>query len=197
MDGHQVRIAFGESLHTGFTTMSRSVVHNPEYSSGVSIRGSLHNHLDEPIEGCNSIVGFASAKDLHSVNIHCGQVRPGSEPFILMFYFHRRPRASRYGLMTSMACLNARFFVRTDHEFVFSEGPSPPTPFVQVKYGPGFRGEVRIPREDPRAMSPGSDGVLTEPAPDGGIADGRHKPRLTHMVGEFGSAPPRQRYSQC
>jgi hypothetical protein len=42
---------------------------------------------------------------------------------------------------------------------------------VQVDDAAGLAGEVRVARENPTAMAPGTQGILAKPAPERGAAD--------------------------
>ena len=156
--------------------MSRTVIHDPKHTSGVSIRGAPHDHIDEPTEWLNSIFGFTSAEDPHSVNIQGRQVSPGSESFVFVFNFHCQTRLSGQSGVFSETRLYARLLIGTDHEITFSQAASLPTSFVQVKNAAGLGSEVGVAGKDPAAMLPGSNSIFTEPTPDGGVADRCDKP---------------------
>ena len=68
-------------------------------------------------------------------------------------------------------CLDAGFLVGAQDEIPVGEWFAAPAAFVQVEDRPRLRGEPGVAREHPTTMRPGLDGVLVQPAPDGGAAD--------------------------
>jgi len=62
-----------------------------------------------------------------------------------------------------------------------------PAAFIEIKDRAGLLGEARVAREDPRAVLPGPDRVLRQPAPDGDAADLLHNPAHDGFAREFGA----------
>jgi len=74
--------------------------------------------------------------------------------------------------MFTDASLDAGLLIGTNHECVFLQWLALPLAGIQIQNASGLGSEVRIAREYPSALVPGTDGVLTEPAPHRLVADG-------------------------
>jgi hypothetical protein len=72
----------------------------------------------------------------------------------------------------------AGLFVRTENELIPPEFTALPEALVEIQKSAGFLFEVWVSRKDPAAMLPRTDGVLVEPTPYGGIAEGSVRPVL-------------------
>jgi hypothetical protein len=70
------------------------------------------------------------------------------------------------------AGLDAWLLIGAEHALVIAERLPFPFPLVEVKDAGGLR-EVRVAREDPRAVLPGPQRVVSEPAAHGGRRDRR------------------------
>ena len=92
--------------------------------------------------------------------------------------------------MPAHACLDAGFLVGADDAVVAFQALSLPFPRVEVEDASGLGGEVRIPREDPRAVLPGADGIFVEPPPHCFVADGGHDARALRLAHEIADAQP-------
>src|SRR5438552_3560289 len=82
--------------------MCRAIVHNPEDATGVVIRRSGHHLLDEPVKGCDAILGFTTAKDSGAVEVQRGNIGPGTATEVLMLDLHGSAR------QLCVACLRRR-----------------------------------------------------------------------------------------
>src|SRR4051812_11719913 len=67
-----------------------------------------------------------------------------------------------------------------------------PAARVEIEDRAGLLGEVRIAREDPRAVLPGLDRILRQPAPDGHAADLLTDPACDGLACELMGRPARQ-----
>ena len=67
------------------------------------------------------------------------------------------------------------------------------TPSYRSRTRPAFSCEGRVAREDPAAVAPGPNGVLGQPAPERGLADGRDEPAAQDLALDLGDAEARQR----
>jgi hypothetical protein len=88
------------------------------------------------------------------------------------------------------ARLNAGFLVSGDHIFIAAQGPVMPATLVEVQDPSGLLLELRIAGENPTAVLSGTDGVLVEPAPDGGATDLRHDATSYHLPGQVLATQP-------
>jgi hypothetical protein len=79
--------------------------------------------------------------------------------------------AGRQRWVAAMASLNRGFLIGRDDEVLGSQGLAFPLAGVQVQYTASLVLEVRIAGEDPRAVTPGPDGIGGEPSPDGDAGD--------------------------
>lgn len=75
--------------------------------------------------------------------------------------------------MCTHARLDAGLLVCAEHELIPVQVFALPAPGIQLNDAPGLAGEVRIAREDPGAMLPGSNRSLVQPAPHRSVADAR------------------------
>jgi hypothetical protein len=63
-----------------------------------------------------------------------------------------------------------------------------PDALIEIQEPAGLLFEVWVSRKNPATVLPRADGVLMEPAPDGGIADGGQT-RVAYMRSKFGDTP--------
>src|SRR5262245_52661888 len=91
--------------------------------------------------------------------------------------------------------LNAGLLVSAADIFTPAQGAPLPPSFVEIQDAAGFGGKVRIAWKDPAAMSPGLQGILTEPAPHRGPADLGDDASGNDFSLQLGDGPPRQRQS--
>ena len=151
--------------------MRGAVVHDPEHTAGVAVRWLGHDLGDETVEGHDTSGFLTAAEELRAVDIERGQVGPGAAARVLMFDSSGLVRTRGQGGVLADAGLNAGLLIGADHELLGSQGRALPVPRVEVEDASGLGGEVGITREDPRAVSPGADRVVVEPAPHGLVAD--------------------------
>jgi hypothetical protein len=104
-----------------------------------------------------------------------GQV--GQCPFSLVVVLHaHEPIFVSWQVgMAMMAGLDGGFLVGGDHVLLGTERLTLPLALIEVQNSPGFLGEVRVPRKDPRAVVERPDGVFGEPPPDGSPRNLGHK----------------------
>jgi hypothetical protein len=193
---NEMGVFVGKPLHAGHTSVSGSIVEDPKHPSRLTIRGTSHDMVDQAVERDDTIAGFTTTEDSDAVHVQRSEIGPGAQPFIFMFDLHGEAWVSGQGRMASQPSLDTGFLVRADHEFVLSERAIFPTSLIEIQDRAGFGGEVWVARENPTAMLPGTDGVFTEPAPDGGVTDRGNKSGSAHMLGELCRAPARQREAQ-
>lgn len=186
---NQITVLIQESLGCLWTSMRRTVVDDPEDPSGITVGTALHDLIHEAIKGCDATVAFATTKDLGAVDIEGRQISPRAEPLVFVFDSHGPAGLWGQGLMVSEARLNASLFVRTENELIGPEFTALPEALVEIQEPTRLRLEVWVSRKDPAAVLPRTDGVLVEPAPDGGVAEGCRQTRVPHMRSEFGYTP--------
>ncbi len=94
------------------------------------------------------------------------------------------------------ACLDAGFLVGREHEVTAAQGRAFPTAFVEVEHTAGLGGELWIAGKNPASISPGTNRVAAEPAPECGAADLSHDAFGHNLPLDLGEREPRQRQSE-
>ena len=103
--------------------------------------------------------------------------------------------AGRGGLagVLARAGLDRRLLIRAHHEIAGLEQLPLPAALVQVQDPARLLGELRVAREDPRAVVPRADRVLPQPPPDRDRRDRRDDPALDRLPGQLSARPARER----
>lgn len=107
-----------ETLDGSLAAMGGAVVNDPEHAAGVAVRGLVHDLCDKAIEWVDAGSFLATAEDLRSVNVECGQIGPGAAAGVLMFDAGGLTLTRGQGRMLTDSGLDAGFLVGTDHELV-------------------------------------------------------------------------------
>ena len=169
-----------------------AVVNDPKDPMGLAVGILTHDLLDQAVEGDNGAAGFATAVDLGLVDIPGGQIGPGTKASILMLDLEGRVGPGRQRGVATLAGLDGGFLIGAHDELIPAEGLTLPNALVEIEQTAGLGEKVRIAGKQPATMLPGPDGVLMEPAPDGGPADGGHQAGLTELLGQIVVAPARE-----
>lgn len=172
MDGDDIGIDGPKAFDRGLAAVGGVVVHDPEHTPGVAVRGLVHDLSNQTIERLDASIPLAMPEDFSSVHIESCHVGPGSAAGVLVFDAGGLAWKRRQRSMLTNACLDAGFLVGTDHELVAAESLLLPLSGIQVENAPGFVGEIPIAREYPAAMLPGADGIFFQPSPHSLVADG-------------------------
>jgi len=152
----------------------------------------MHDLSDQAVKGDNGAAGFATAEDLGLVDIPGGQIGAGTEASILMLDLEGRVGSRRQTGVATLAGLDGGFLIGAHDELVPAEGLTLLNALVENEQTAGLGEKVGIAGKQPATMLPGPDGVLMEPAPHGGPADGGHQARLTELSGQIVVAPARE-----
>jgi hypothetical protein len=171
VDRDEVGEGILEATDGGLSAMGGAVVHDPEHSVRVAVRGLGHDLGDEAAKGLNAGGLIALSEDLGSMNIERGQVGPRSAAGVFMFDSRGLMRAGRQRGVLSDSGLNAGFLVGAEHEVLLSQRLALPLPGIEVEDAAGLLRKAGIAGEDPSAVLPGPDGVFMKPAPHGFITD--------------------------
>jgi hypothetical protein len=99
-----------------------------------------------------------------------------------MFDARRTVGRRRHRRLLPAAGLNTRLLICGDDVIVGSQWSALPDAFVKIEDGSGFVGKVRIAREDPASVFPGTKGIAAEPAPQSGAADLGDQPLGNHVL---------------
>src|SRR5438067_2670965 len=140
--------------------MCRAIVDDPEDATGVVIRRPRHHLLDEPVERCDAILGFAATEDSGPVDVQRCDVGPGAATEVLVLDMHGSARTATLCGVFAAASLNAGLFIGRDYELVILQAPAFLLPRVKIQYAPRLSGEVRIACEYPAAVIPRPNSVL-------------------------------------
>ena len=90
--------------------------------------------------------------------------------------------------------LNAGLLIGRDHKFIVLERLAFPLPLVEIQDPAGLGRKLRVAGENPAAVLSGANGILVQPAPQGGLTQLRHQAALTDMPGEFLQTPAGERH---
>ena len=86
--------------------------------------------------------------------------------------------------------LDTCLLVRREHTVRIRQGRTLPEALIEIEDAPSLLAEQGIPRKDPAAMVPGSDGILAEPAPDRRLANGGDQSALNGFSLQISHAKP-------
>jgi len=175
------------------TAMGRAVINDPEHPAGLAVGLLAHDLIDEAVERSAAGLGFAAPEQLGAMDVPGCQIGPGASPFVFMLDVDRMARPRRQRGMLASARLDAGLLVGAQDIVVWSEGKSLPTALIEIEDAAGLGGEPGIAREDPTAMAPRAQGILTEPAPQGRAADLSHQPLGHHLLAQIADRPTGQR----
>src|SRR5215210_639228 len=193
VDEHQIGPGALKALHRSLTPMRGAVVHYPEHPLGGGVGFLSHHLLDQRAEGLDAVLRLATTEKLRPVHVPGGHVGQSPASFVAVLHAHRPAFTRGLGPMAAAAGLDGGLFVGRDHVLPLSERLAFPPTLVEVQHPGGFLGEVGVPREDPRAVVEGPDGVLTEPSPDGGPRDlARDETPLHRLARHFPGTPAAQ-----
>ena len=156
-----------EALHSFLATMSRTVVHDPEHTPSRLVGFLCHDVSDKLVSRPNAVLDFAATKEPPLVHIPRRQVRPGPVSLVFVLNSHRETGRWRQRKVFALPCLNAGFFVCGNDEFSQSQFSALPNPTIEIQNPPGLFGELRVARENPTAVTPWSQCIGTQPAPQG------------------------------
>jgi hypothetical protein len=131
--------------------------------------------VDEPVERSNAGRGFATTIDFGAPHIPGSQVSPGTEPLVFVLDAGQSMGLRSLRSVTAMSGLNAGFLVSADDAVVRAQGLSFPETFVEVQNASCLQLKGWVTGKDPSSISPGLDGILGEPAPNRGVANGSDK----------------------
>ncbi len=173
--------------------MSRTVIHDPEDSPGLGVRGPGHDLVHQPIKRSNPVLGFAATKNSSLMDIEGGQLSPSSTALVLMLDPHRATGLANPSRMLAAPGLDTGLLVGRDHEFIVLESLTIPTTLIQIQNAACFKSKIGVAREDPGSMLPRTDGVLVQPTPNGAAANLSDQARARDVLSQVGGAPARQR----
>jgi hypothetical protein len=194
MDGsvnqHRIAIPVFEPGYRGFPPVGRPVVGDPEDTARGSIGRLRHDEIDQLMKARNACSFTAKAEDFGAANIPCRQVRQRPFPLVPMLDTARAPRLGCGRWSHTPPGLDAGLLVGADDVIARSQGFALPVPVVEIEHQTGLAFEIRIPRSNPTAITPGADGIGVEPAPSRGPADRRDNAPLDSFLCDLLAAEP-------
>ena len=170
--------------------MSRTIVHDPDHPAGGPIGAWFMTSLTSRSTGANTIFAFAAPEDFGAMDVPRCQVGPRAFTKILVLDSHRASRSRRQGRLFAAAGLHTGLFIRREHEVIDTQRAALPHPLIQVQDLAGLGGKLRIARENPPAMLPGTQRIAAQPAPQSGTADLRDQSLSDNMPAEFCERQP-------
>jgi hypothetical protein len=87
--------------------------------------------------------------------------------------------------VSPLAGLNAGLLVSRQHIIGGVQRGSVPDPLVKIQDGAGLFGKLRVPRENPSAVTPRANGILAEPTPQRRATDAGHDSLLDDLALNF------------
>ena len=149
------------------------------------------NSLPRQARGC-----IESAKHLGAADIPSRQVCPSAAAHVLMLDEHGATGSRGQRTVASQAGLNAGLLIGREHAVRVGQGRSIPDALVEIEDAAGFLSKGRVARENPGAMTPRMQGVLTEPPPHRGTADRSHQPAADDLALNLAQGEAGQRLSE-
>jgi hypothetical protein len=166
----------------------RAVVHDPEHAAGRGVRFGGHDLLDQGSERGDAGGRRAPADHLPTADVEGGQVGQRTATVVFVLDAGQPGPAGWQGGVAAAAGLHRGLLVGADHVVALAQRFVLPEAGVQVEHDAGLGGEVRIRREDPGPVSPGSDRVGGQPPRDRGCRDVLDDAGADGLVGQLGGA---------
>lgn len=148
--------------------------------------------MNEPVKRSNARGRFTPPEDLRTADIPSSQVGPSTPPLIFMLDAHDPARVRRQRRMFAQARLDAGFLIRREDIIGWTQRHAIPDPFVEIEDLSGLLGELWIAWEQPASVTPRTDGILGQPAPQGCSADAGHKTLLKDFALDFRETEARE-----
>lgn len=171
VDENSVGPLGAETINGFLSPVGGAVVHNPEDAMSRLVRLLAHDLSDEAVGGSDSIFRFAAAEEFGAMDIPSCQIGPGALAEILVLDSPGAMRSQRQTPMLSVSGLDAGLFIRREDEFIPSQWGALPSALIQVEDDTRLDSKLRIAGENPTPMSPRTEGIPAEPAPQRSAAD--------------------------
>jgi len=192
----RIRIPAVQTLHRVLTSVGRAIVGDPEDPPRRLVWRLAHDQIDQIVKTVNPCATAAQSEDPGLSNIPGCHVVQSSLPFV--FVLDTAVAAGGRGGCgrNAMARLNTGLFVGAKHEVSVTQRLTVPNAMIQIQDFAGFMFKLRVPRPYPASVTPGPNGILAQPSPDGGSADGGRDAAADRLAGNFIAGQPRKRQSQ-
>ena len=190
---HSVLVPTLHSDRRSLTAMRRASICDPENAPCRAVRFPSHRLSDQPMKRFNPSCRFTSSCQSGPPDVPSCQVRPRSLALVLVLVAQLSSRRGRRGGMTTRPCLDTCLFVRREHVFIVLQSFALPQALVQIQNHSSLFGKLRIARKDPATMTPRTNRIRRQPAPNGCPADLCHDPLFNCGAGNFTTRKPRER----
>jgi hypothetical protein len=155
-----------EPRDRGLAGVRAAVVEDPEHALGGRVGLAAHDLLDEPLKRVDPGLGLAAAQQPGVMDVRGGQVGQRPAAAELELDQRRATRAGRDGVVAARERLQLGLLIGADHELARMQPPTLKPPGVEVEPAAGLGRELRVAREDPRALLPRLQRAVVQPAPD-------------------------------
>jgi len=177
---------FGPHAINGFlTSMSGTIIHNPEDAVSRFVGLLFHDLADETLHRRDSGLDFAATEDLGAMNVPSRQVGPGAFTKVLVLDSGRAIGSRRQSRLFPPTRLDAGLLICRDDELVSSQWDAFPDALIEIKDRASFRSKIGVARENPTTMLPGTKSIAAQPAPQGSATDLGDKPLSNDVLADL------------
>jgi hypothetical protein len=150
-----------EAVDRALAAVRGAVVDDQEHAPGFVVGLDAHELVDERVEWLDAVLGRAAIEDLGALGVPGGEVAERALALVLVFdaLAAWRPAGCRQRAVLALARLDRGFLVGADDVVAGVQSLALPAALVEVEDRAGLGGEVRVTREDPRAVLPRLDRV--------------------------------------
>src|SRR5215471_9058566 len=181
-----------QSLGALLTAVHGAIIDDAKYTFGRAIGLLVHDLADQAIKVLDPVPVCATTEDFGAPDVPDGEVGPSSLAFILVLDATWKSRGGRKRRAFPTSCLNTRLFVSAKYKILRTQGLSLPNTLLEVEDRSRLFQKQWMARENPASITPRSNGVLAEPAPDGGSADLRYQPLSENFLPDVGNREARE-----
>jgi len=192
VDENSVGPSGAEAINGFLSPVGGAVVHNPEDAMSRLVRLLAHDLSEEAVRWGNSIFRFAAAEEFGAMDVPSCQIGPGALAEILVLDSPGAVRSQRQTPMFSAAGLDAGLFICREDEFIASQWGALPRALIQVEDDTRLDSKLRIAGENPTSMSPRTEGIPAEPAPQCSAADLGHQTLSEDVLADLRDRKSRQ-----
>jgi hypothetical protein len=196
MDKNETGVLFLQSLGGGLTPMRGPVIDDPKDSPCLVVGREGHDLCNQSVKRKDPGFLFTAAKEFHAVNIQRRQIGPSPATRVFVLEFPRRTGLRRKRRVATCSGLNAGLFIGREDKLILLQRLALPDFLVKIQDATGFDGKLGITREKPASVTPRSNGIFMQPAPNGCVADARHQAGLAGLTRQLGCAESREGNSQ-
>jgi len=181
-----------QSLDALLAAVHRAIIDDPKHTFGRAIGLLVHDLTDQTIKVLDAVPGCATTEDFGAPDVPGGEVDPSSLALIFVLDASWKGRGGRKRSVFPTSRLNTRLFVSAKYKILRTQGLSLPNTLVEIEDRSRLFQKQWIARENPASITPRSNGVLAEPAPDGGSADLRYQPLSENFLPDVGNREARE-----